>query len=336
MLKKIIAAVLLASATALTARADVQIGGAGSSFAYPALMKWFKYYAKVDKGTAFNYQAVGSGGGIKAFYDRTVDFGATDAFLKDDKLAQSPAGPVLHVPIVAGAVVLAYNLPDSPKLVLNSQVVADIFLGKIRKWNDPAIAALNSGVSLPDKDIVVVHRSDASGTTFIFTDYLSKVSAEWKSKVGNDTTVKWPTGLGGKGNDGISGQVRQLPGAIGYVELAYAEQNHLSYADLVNKAGSRVKATPAAVSAAMATATIPDDFRFSMVNAPGGEAWPISGPTWAIIYVNQQDAAKGKALVNFLKWAVVEGQEITPIMDYAPLPKELQKRILAKLAAVKY
>ncbi len=332
--RKILAALLLGG-VATTASAQMTINGAGATFPYPIYSKWFAAYAKVDPSVRFNYQSIGSGGGQKQIMAQTVDFGASDGPMSDENLAKAP-GKLLHIPTVAGAVVLTYNLPGSPTLKLDGPTIADIFLGKITKWNDPKIAALNNGASLPDADIVVVHRSDGSGTTYIFTDYLSKVGPEWKEKVGNNTSVNWPVGLGAKGNEGVAGQVKQLPNSIGYVELIYALQNKMSYADLKNAAGEFVKATLESVTAALATADIPDDFRFSMTNAPGKDAYPISGATWLLVYQQQKDATKGKKLVEFLKWAAKDGEAMAKDLNYAPLPDALQKRVLDRINEIKY
>ena len=239
--------------------------------------------------------------------------------------------PLWHIPTVAGAVVVSYNLPGDPAIRLDGPALAGIFLGQITKWNDPAIVAQNAGLNLPDLDILVVHRSDGSGTSYIFTDYLSSVSSEWKEKVGKNTAVQWPTGLGGKGNAGVAGQIKQSSGAIGYVELAYARQNQLPYADLKNAAGHYVTPSIDSVVAALASATIPDDFRFSMVNSPGANAYPIAGVTWLLVYQQQKDAAKGAKLVQFLKWAYTDGQKMAAALDYAPLPDAVQARVLARV-----
>jgi phosphate transport system substrate-binding protein len=289
----------LVTFSATIAPAQMLINGAGATFPFPIYSKWFNEYAKVDPSVRFNYQSIGSGGGQKQILSETVDFGASDGPMSDENLAKAP-GKLLHIPTVAGADVLSYNLPGDPKLKFDGATVANIFLGKITKWNDPAIARQNQGVSLPDQDIVVVHRSDGSGTTYIFTDYLSSVSQEWAAKVGKNTSVEWPNGMGGKGNEGVSGQIKQVPGAIGYIELAYAKQNKLPYADMKNSAGHYVTPTIESVTAALATAKIPEDFRFSMVNPPGIDAYPISGTTWLLVYQVQKDSAKGKKLVEFL------------------------------------
>jgi len=316
------------------AAAQMMINGAGATFPYPIYSKWFDEYAKVDPSVRFNYQSIGSGGGQKQILAQTVDFGASDGPMSDDNLSKAP-GKILHIPTVAGAVVMTYNVPGNPALKLDGETIADIFLGKIKKWNDPKIAATNPGVKLPDNEIVVVHRSDGSGTTFIFTDYLSKVSAEWKQKAGNNTSVNWPTGIGGKGNEGVSGQVKQTPGTIGYVELIYALQNKMPYAELKNAAGGFVKPTIESVTAALATAEIPDDFRFSMTNAPGNEAYPIAGATWLLVYQQQKNPAKGKKLVEFLKWAAKDGEKMAKDLQYAPLPDNLQQRVLARIDEIK-
>ncbi len=332
--RKLLAALLL-SGVAATASAQMTINGAGATFPYPIYSKWFDAYAKVDPSVRFNYQSIGSGGGQKQIMAQTVDFGASDGPMSDENLAKAP-GKLLHIPTVAGAVVITYNLEGNPALKLDGETIAGIYLGTIKKWNDQKIAALNSGAKLPNEDIVVVHRSDGSGTTFIFTDYLSKVSSEWKSKVGNNTSVSWPVGLGGKGNEGVAGQVKQTPNSIGYVELIYAIQNKMTYADLKNADGQLVKATLDSVTAALATATIPDDFRFSMTNAPGKGSYPIAGATWLLVYQQQQDATKGKKLVEFLKWAEKDGEKMAKDLDYAPLPDKLQERVLQRISEIKY
>jgi phosphate transport system substrate-binding protein len=329
---------ILGGAVLLAAQVNAEtITGAGSTFDYPALTKWFEAYGQVDSTVQFNYQSIGSGGGIKNLINQTVDFGASDAPMKDEALATAP-GKILHIPVVVGGEAIVYNLPGSPKLKLDADTFSGIYLGNIAKWNDPKIAALNPGVNLPDLQIVVVHRSDASGTTFIFTDYLSSISPIWADSVGKGTGVKWPAavGVGAKGNEGVAGQVKQLSGAIGYVELAYATQNQMAYADLKNAAGNFVSPTLDTISAAMATAKIPDDFRFSMVNAPGDQAYPISGASWVLIYEKQKKIESGKKLIAFLKWAITDGQKISPTLDYAPLPDEVQQRELKLLDTIKY
>jgi phosphate transport system substrate-binding protein len=332
--KSTILGLLLALGFSAGASAQMAINGAGATFPYPIYSKWFDAYAKVDPSVRFNYQSIGSGGGQKQILAQTVDFGASDGPMSDDNLAKAP-GKILHIPTVAGAVVVTYNLPGNPALKLDGDTIAGIYLGQIKKWNDPKLTALNAGLKLPDQDIVVVHRSDGSGTTFIFTDYLSKVSPEWKSKAGNNTSVNWPTGIGGKGNEGVSGQVKQTPGALGYVELIYAIQNKMPYADVKNSAGEFVKPTIESVTAAFATADIPDDFRFSMTNAPGKDAYPICGATWLLVYQQPKDPAKGKKLVEFLKWALTDGEGMAKTLDYAPLPESVQQRVLKRIDEIK-
>lgn len=314
--------------------AQMTISGAGATFPYPIYSKWFDEYAKVDPSVRFNYQSIGSGGGQKQIMAQTVDFGASDGPMSDDNLSKAP-GKLLHIPTVAGAVVLTYNLEGNPSLKLDGETIAGIFLGSIKKWNDGKIAALNSGAKLPDQEIVVVHRSDGSGTSFIFTDYLSKVSKEWKDKIGTNTSVNWPTGLGGKGNEGVSGQVKQTPGAIGYVELIYARQNKMPFASIKNSASDFVEPTIESVTSAMAAAQVPDDFRFSMTNPTGKGAYPIAGATWLLVYQEQKDAAKGKKLVEFLKWALTNGESMAKDLDYAPLPAELHDRALKRVSEIK-
>jgi phosphate transport system substrate-binding protein len=317
------------------AQAQLLINGAGATFPNPIYQKWFSEYRKVDPAVAFNYQSIGSGGGQKQILAQTVDFGASDGPMSDDSLKSAP-GKILHLPTVAGADVVTYNLPDNPKLKLDGPTLADIYFGKITKWNDAKISVQNPGVKLPDEEIVVVHRSDGSGTTYIWVDYLSSVSKEWETKVGRGTSVSWPTGLGAKGNEGVTGQVKQTPGSIGYTELAYAKQNKLAMADIKNAKGEYVTPTIESITKAMATAQIPDDFRFSMVNPPGEGAYPISGATWLLVYEQQKDAAKGKKLVEFLNWSVTKGESMAAALDYAPLPESVQQRVLERIKTIKY
>ncbi|HZZ18148.1 MAG TPA: phosphate ABC transporter substrate-binding protein PstS [Opitutaceae bacterium] len=334
-MKKILTLCALLALGTSAASAQMLINGAGATFPQQIYTKWFSEYQKVDPSVSFNYQGIGSGGGQKQILAETVDFGASDGPMSDENLAKAPR-QLLHIPTVAGAVAVSYNLEGNPQLNLDGTTLAGIFLGTITKWNDPAIAALNSGAKLPDVDIVVVHRSDGSGTSFIFTDYLSHVSADWKSKVGKGVSVSWPVGLGGKGNAGVAGQVKQTPGAIGYVELAYAHQNKLPFANMKNASGIFITPTVDSVTAALASATIPDDFRFSMVNAPGTTAYPIAGTTWLLVYAEQKDHAKGEKLVQFLKWAYSDGEKLAPSLDYAPLSADLQKRALERVQSIKY
>jgi phosphate transport system substrate-binding protein len=325
----------LALGATLAAHAQLLINGAGATFPYPIYSKWFDEYTKVDPSVRFNYQSIGSGGGQKQILAQTVDFGASDGPMSDDNLAKAP-GKILHIPSVAGAVVVTYNVPGAPKLKPDGPVLADRFRGKISKWNDKRLSGLNPGVKFTDTDIVVVHRSDGSGTSYIFTDYLSSVSPQWEKEVGRNTSVKWPTGLGAKGNEGVAGQVKQLPGTIGYVELAYAHQNKLPFADLKNSSGNFISASLDSVTEALATAKIPDDFRFSMVNPPGEKAYPISGATWLLVYEQQKDPTKGRKLVDFLNWALTKGEGMAASLDYAPLPESVQKRVLERIKTIKY
>jgi phosphate transport system substrate-binding protein len=327
---------LLFIALSLTdASAQMTINGAGATFPYPIYSKWFDEYARVDPLVRFNYQSIGSGGGQKQIIAQTVDFGASDGPMSDENLSKAP-GKILHIPTVAGADVVAYNLPGNPRLKLDGETIAGIFLGTITKWNDPKIAALNAGVTLPAQEIVVVHRSDGSGTTYIWTDYLSKISREWKQKVGTNTAVNWPVGLGGKGNEGVAGQIKQTPGALGYVELIYAKQNKIAFADIKNSAGEFVSPTLESITAAMGTAQIPDDFRFSITNAPGNTSYPIAGATWLLVYQEQKDPAKGKKIVEFLKWALTKGESMARDLDYAPLPPDLRDRVLKTVDQIKF
>ncbi|HEX5773744.1 MAG TPA: phosphate ABC transporter substrate-binding protein PstS [Geomobilimonas sp.] len=331
-------AIMAATAVAGQASAATLVNGAGATFPYPIYSKWFSEYAKVDPSVKFNYQSIGSGGGIKQITAQTVDFGASDKFLSDAELKAAP-GKLIHIPTVMGAVVVIYNIPGVPKgLKLSSEDVADIFLGKITKWNDPKIANDNPGVKLPDQPIVVVHRSDGSGTTSIFTDYLSGVNAEWKSKVGTGSSVKWPVGLGGKGNEGVAGQVKNTNYAIGYAELAYAFENKLTYATLKNKSGQFVEPSIKSTSAAAAAAAkqMPADYRISLVNQQGKDAYPIVGFTWLLVYEQQKDKVKGKKLVEFLEWSLHKGQKMASGLLYAPLPENVQKMVGKTIKTIKY
>jgi len=305
------------------------INGAGATFPYPIYSKWFDTYHGKNPNLQFNYQSVGSGAGIKQVTEGTVDFGATDGPMNDDQLKayQDKHGSgILHFPTVLGAVVPTYNVKGvNGTLNFTPEALAGIFLGKVTKWNDPAIGGANKGVDLPAEDIVVVHRSDGSGTTYIWTDYLSKVSDEWKSKVSKGTSVNWPVGLGGKGNEGVTGQLKQTPNAIGYVELIYAVQNNIPYGTVKNSSGNFVKADLASVTAAAAGAAkeLPDDFRVSITNAPGKSAYPISSFTWLLVPEKIQDAGKRDAIKGFLKWMMTDGQGAVEALSYAKLPKEV-------------
>ena len=328
---------VLALAGGTLAAQNVQINGAGATFPYPIYSKWFSEYNKINPKVQINYQSQGSGAGIKQLTSRTVFFGATDAPMTPEQMKAAP-GPVLHLPTVLGAVVPVYNIPGvKQELKFTGQVLANITLGKITKWNDPAITALNAGVNLPNTNIVVAHRSDGSGTTFIWVDYLSKVSPEFQKTVGVGTSVKWPVGVGGKGNEGVSGLVSQTPGALGYVELIYALQNNISYGAVQNSGGNFVRASIEAVTAAAAAATakMPEDFRVSITNPSGKDAYPIASFTWLLLYENAEDKAQAKIMVDFMKWALTDGQKFAKELGYAPLPKALVDMELKALAKVK-
>ncbi|MFY9789937.1 MAG: phosphate ABC transporter substrate-binding protein PstS [Candidatus Sulfotelmatobacter sp.] len=319
---------LVCAFLAVPAVAQTTLNGAGATFPYPMYSKWFSEYHKLHSDIQINYQSIGSGGGIRQVTEGTVDFGASDMPMTDGQLAEAQSHlktKVLNLPSVLGAVVPAYNIPGvSGEVKFTPTALAEIFLGKITKWNDKEITSANPGVNLPDKDIIVVHRSDGSGTTFIWTDYLSKVSADWKSQVGSGTSVRWPIGLGGKGNEGVAGSIRQLQGAIGYVELIYAAQNKIPYGSVRNAAGVFLKASLEGVTAAAASAPkMPADFRVSITNAPGKDAYPISSFTWLLIPQQSKDAAKGKILADFLNWMVTDGQKMTAELSYAPLPESV-------------
>jgi len=325
---------LLAGATVL---AQTTINGAGATFPNPIYSKWFAEYNKLHPNVQINYQSIGSGGGIQQITKETVFFGASDGPMTDEQLKAAP-GPILHFPTVLGAVVPVYNITGvSSDLKFTGPVLADIYLGKITKWNDPAIVKLNPGAKLPATDITVVHRSDGSGTTYIWVDYLSKLSPEFQSKVGVKTSVNWPIGVGGKGNEGVSGLVTQTPGAIGYVELIYALQNKISYGSVQNAAGEFVKASVQSVTAAAAgaAAKMPADFRVSITNAPGPGVYPISSFTWLLLYENPKDKAQGKMMTDFMKWALTDGQKYCAELGYAPLPSNVVKMEMAALAKIK-
>ncbi|HXN11569.1 MAG TPA: phosphate ABC transporter substrate-binding protein PstS [Candidatus Acidoferrales bacterium] len=316
--------------------ADQLINGAGATFPYPIYSKWFDVYAKENPGIKFNYQSIGSGGGIRMLSNRTVDLGASDAPMTDQQLTDAP-GKILHFPSVMGAVVVAYNLPGfTGTLRLTGPVIADIFAGKITKWDDEKIKLLNPGAAIPSQDIVVCHRSDGSGTSYIFTDYLSKVSPNWATDPGKGTAVKWPAGLGGKGNEGVTALVQQTPGAIGYVELIYALNNNIPFAELQNKAGNWVKASLAGVTAAAASSAgnMAPDFRVSITDAPGPDAYPISSFTWLLVYQKQTNKDVGDQIKKFLGWALTEGQKEAPDLKYAPLPAEVVQKETAQIQQI--
>jgi len=321
------------------AGAATGLTGAGATFPNPLYTKWIDEYKKLCN-VKINYQPIGSGGGIKAITDKTVDFGASDGIMTDaqETAAETAGGPVLHIPMVSGAEAVVFNLPNLQRgqLKLSPDVLSDIYLKKITKWNDPRITALNSGLSLPNTDIAVVHRSDGSGTTFIFTNYLSKVSQEWSTKVGSATSVNWPGDIGGEGNAGVAAQVRQIPGAIGYVELAYAIQNNMIWASLKNQAGNFLEPGLDATTAAAVGITLPDDMKVLLTNSSNSNAYPIVGFTWVLAYVNQTDKAKGQALVSYLWWAIHDGQKFTKDLLYAALPAEAVKKAEAEIKSVNY
>jgi phosphate transport system substrate-binding protein len=321
----VLAAVAFSFGAVNGASAELAINGAGATFPYPLYSKWFYEYSNANPGVKFNYQSIGSGGGIKQITAGTVDFGASDAPMTEEELGKLP-GPILHLPMAIGAVAVVYNVEGvGSGLRLTQELLAEIFLGKITRWNDPKIFDLNKNLKLPNADIVVAHRSDGSGTTDIFTNYLSVVNAEWRAKVGRGKSIKWPVGLGGKGNEGVAGVVKQTPGAVGYVELAYAKQNKMSVASIRNRDGQFVAPTIEGTSAAAAGSakTMPADFRVSIVDSPGKESYPIAGLTWLLVYKEQKDEAMGKELVRFLKWAIRDGQKMEEALDYAPMPKPM-------------
>ena len=309
------------------------INAAGATFPYPIYSKWFSEFSAQHPGVQINYQSIGSGGGIRQVTAGTVDFGASDGPMSDEQLAASKV-KLIHIPTVLGAVVPVYNLPGvSADLHFAPDVLADIYLGKITNWNDARLAKDNPGVKLPNQEIYVVHRSDGSGTTYIFTDYLSKVSPDWKSGVGKSTAVAWPRGIGGKGNEGVAGLVRQMPGAIGYVELIYALQNHIPYGYMRNAAGTWLKASIEGVTAAAASVkTMPADFRVSITNAPGKDAYPISSFTWLLIPTHPTDAAKEKVIKDYLNWMLDHGESEVSSLDYAPLPTNVAEKVRAAVA----
>jgi phosphate transport system substrate-binding protein len=319
------------------AQQKMQINGAGATFPNPIYSKWFDEYNKIHPNIQINYQPVGSGAGIRQISNQTVFFGATDGPMTNDQLLAAPA-KILHFPTVLGAVVPVYKIPNvNAALKFNGPALADIFLGKITKWNDPAIVKLNPGLSLPNTDITVVHRSDGSGTTYIWADYLAKVSPEWKTKVGVGTSPNWPVGVGGKGNEGVAGLVTQTPGSIGYVELIYALQNKISYGQVQNMDGEFVNASVESVTlaAAAAAAKMPPDFRVSITNAPGKGVYPISSFTWLLFYENPKDKGQAKTMLEFMKWALTDGQKFAAELGYAPLPGSVVQLEMAALAKIK-
>jgi len=330
----------LCALAVLPAAGQTTLNGAGATFPYPIYSKWFSEYHKIHSDVQINYQSIGSGGGIRQVTEATVDFGASDMPMTDAQLNEAQGKlktKVLNLPSVLGAVVPAYNIPGvSGEVKFTPDALAGIFLGRITKWNDKAITSVNPGMNFPDKDIIVVHRSDGSGTTFIWTDYLSKVDSEWKSRVGSGTSVKWPIGLGGKGNEGVAGSIRQLQGSIGYVELIYAVQNNITFGSVRNAAGVFLKASLEGVTAAAASAPkMPADFRVSITNAPGKDAYPISSFTWLLIPQQSKDANKGKILADFLNWMVTDGQKMTNALSYAPLPESVVQKEKETIKTIK-
>ncbi len=328
---------LMVCALALCVTLSAQsLNGAGATFPNPIYQKWFTEYSAAHAGVQINYQSLGSGAGIRQVIAGTVDFGASDGPMTDEQLSQCKT-KILHIPTVLGAVVPAYNIPGvKQELKFTPDLLAGIFLGKINNWSDPAIAKVNPGVKFPNQAIVVVHRSDGSGTTYVFTDYLSKVSAEWNSSVGKSTSVKWPVGLGGKGNEGVAGTIRQIDGSIGYVELIYAVQNNISYGDVRNKRGNYVKASLASTTsaAAAAAASMPADYRVSITDADGKDSYPIASFTWLLIPQQSRDANKGRVLKDFLYWMLKDGQNQVAGLTYSPLPKEVVKKLQATIRTI--
>jgi len=332
MKKELVICGVLAAAAASLAIAQVKINACGASFPDPIYERWFADYHKAHGDTQINYTSNGSGGGVKGVTDGTVDFGASDMPMTDTELG-AVKGKIYHFPTVLGAVVPTYNIPGvTQELKFSGATLAGIYMGTIKKWNDSALTSENPGVKLPGDEIIVVHRTDSSGTTFIFTDYLSKVSPEWKSKVGANKAVSWPTGLGGNQNAGVTGLVKQTPGSIGYVELIYAIQNKIAYGVVKNAAGAYIKASMESVSQAAAGVTMPDDFRVSITNASGKNAYPIASFTWMLIPGNIADANKAKAIHAFLAWMLSDGQKIAPTLDFAPLPKPVVEKEQKQLA----
>jgi phosphate transport system substrate-binding protein len=326
-------AMALVMAPLFQLRASTVLNGAGATFPYPIYSKWFDEYNKVHPDVKINYQSIGSGGGVKQFTAKTVDFGASDGPMSDKELFQVD-GKSIHIPTVLGGVVPTWNLPGVDDLKFTGELLANIFLGNVKNWNDPAIQSLNPDTKLPDTPITVVHRADGSGTTYCWTDYLAKVSPAWKSKVGMGKSVNWPVGLGGKGNEGVAGLVKQTKGALGYVELIYAKENNMSYGAVKNKAGKFVKATTESVSAAAAGVTMPKDFRVSITNADGDDSYPISTFTWLLIY-EKNPGGKGQTIKDFLSWMLDEGQKLAPQLGYSPLPSEVKEMVAKAIQTIR-
>ncbi len=332
----VVAVLLVLGTVAVAEGGQILLNAAGATFPYPIYSKWFDQYHQAHANVQINYQSIGSGGGIRQLLDKTVDFGSSDGPMNDDQLKQASV-PILHFPTVLGAAIPSYNVPGvQGDLNFTPEALSGIFLGKITKWNDPAIASANPGVKLPGDDIVVVHRSDGSGTSYIWTDYLSKVSPEWQTKVGKATSVNWPVGLGGKGNEGVSALIQQTPDSVGYIELIYAIQNHLPYGKVKNSSGAFVKADLASVSAAAAAAAkfMPDDFRVSITNPEGKAAYPIASFTWLLIPAKFTDTAKRDVVKDFLKWMMTDGQQSCEALSYAKLPKEIVAKEMNAIAKI--
>ncbi len=336
-MKRYLAPLMLCLALLVTSGWAQNLNGAGATFPYPIYSKWFNEYHKVHPGVEINYQSIGSGGGIRQLTAGTVDFGASDGPMTDQQLAEAKF-KIFHIPTVLGAVVPAYNVPGvQTELRFSPEVIANICLLKITHWNDKAIAADNPGVHLPDKQIILVHRSDGSGTNYIFTDYLSKISAEWKDRVGKGTSVKWPGGLGAKGNEGVAGMIRQMDGGFGYVELIYAIQNKIPYGIVKNSAGTWIKGSlDSTTAAAGSVKNMPDDFRVSITNPPGKDAYPIASFTWLLVPAQFKDAAKGKVVVDFLNWMLDQGESMVSQLDYAPLPNNVKEKVRARVKEIRF
>jgi phosphate transport system substrate-binding protein len=325
--------VLVSTFSAHRAEAGVVLQGGGATFPYPLYAKWFAAFSEIDKGVDFSYQRVGSGEGQRLISNQFIDFGASDAPMSSEALANAP-GKILHIPTVGGADVIIFNLHNVKELKLDGPTLAAIYLGKITQWKDPAISQQNPDIKLPDEQITVVHRSDGSGTSYILSDYLCTVSPEWKLKVGRYLSVSWPTGIGLTGNDEVAAYVKNTPGAIGFVELLYAIQNQLTYASIKNAAGNYIEASTDSITAALSSASIPDDFRLSMVNAPGADAYPIAGVTWILVYEHPGDGVKATKLAAFLTWAETEGQKMARELNFAPLPENVQSKVLARIRLI--
>lgn len=339
-MKRLLGSTLLLMLLATIALAETKLTGAGATFPYPIYSKWFDEYHKQHPDVEINYQSKGSGAGIRQLTEGTVDFGASDGPMTDDQLkaAKDKRGTdIIHIPTVLGAVVPAYNLPGvKGEVKFSGESLAGIYLGKITNWNDSVIARDNPGLKLPDKQIIVVHRAEGSGTTYIFTDYLSKISEEWKNRVGKATSVQWPAGLGQQGNEAVANTVKQMEGAIGYVELIYALQNNIAYGPVKNAAGKYVKASLESTTAAAASMKdMPDDFRVSITNAPGDGAYPIASFTWLLVPLKWSDATKEKATIDFLNWMLDSGEKMTNALFYAPLPKNVAAKVKAKIKEIK-